>query len=408
VTREIWEHARIATMQASGSYGLIEDASIVTENRMIAWVGASAALPADMSVGANQAHDCAGRCITPGLIDSHTHLAYASNRAHEFEMRLAGMDYAEIARQGGGILSTVRATRAATEPDLFAAAQRRLSALLDEGVTTAEIKSGYGLDRETELRQLRVARELGRRNPITIHATYLGLHAVPPEFPDANAYVDFVVSDVLPAVAAEGLADTADAFCDPIAFSPAQTTRFFTAAKALGLRVKLHADQRMPGGGGALAARNLALSADHLEYAQPSDLQAMACAGTVAVLLPGAFYYLRETTRPPIAALRDLGIPIALATDCNPGTSPTTSLLLMLNMACTLFDLSPQEALAGVTRNAARALGIQAQTGTIEIGKRADFVVWNVEDPAELAYAMGASSCAQIVQNGLLVKNTLA
>jgi len=408
VTREIWEHARIATMRAPGSFGLIEDASIVTENGAIAWVGASAALPAAMCVGAIQAHDCAGRCITPGLIDPHTHLVYAGNRAHEFEMRLEGMDYAEIARQGGGILSTVRATRAAAERDLYAAAQLRLRALLDEGVTTAEIKSGYGMDRETELRQLRVARDLGRHNPVTIHATYLGLHAVPPEFPDANAYVEFVIADVLPTVAAEGLADAADAFCDPVAFSPAQTTRFFTAAQALGLRVKLHADQREPGGGGELAARRRALSADHLEYAQISDLQAMASAGTVAVLLPGAFYYLRETMRPPIAALRELDIPIALATDCNPGTSPTTSLLLMLNMACTLFNLSPQEALAGVTRNAARALGIHAQTGTIEAGKRADFVVWNIDDPAELACTIGTNSCAQIVQNGRLVKNLIA
>jgi imidazolonepropionase len=395
-------------MSAAGSYGLIENASIVTEDRSIAWIGASKALPAAMSVDVLDAHDCAGRCITPGLIDSHTHLVYAGNRAHEFELYSAGMDYAEIARQGGGILSTVRATRAASEQELYAAAQRRLHMLLDGGVTTVEIKSGYGLDLETELRQLRVARELGRRNPATVHATYLGLHAVPPEFPDANAYVDFVIAEVLPVVAAEGLADAADAFCDPQAFSPNQTTRFFEAAKNLGFRVKLHADQRAPACGGELAASCRALSADHLEYAQFSDLQAMAHAGTVAVLLPGAFYFLREKTRPPIAALRELEIPIALATDCNPGTSPTTSLLLMLNMACTFFNLSPQEALAGVTRNAALALGIHADTGTLEVGKRADFVVWNIEDPAELAYAIGVNPSAQIVQNGRLVKDTLA
>jgi imidazolonepropionase len=408
VKREIWEHARILTMRTAGSYGCIEDGTLVTEGSVIAWIGSSDTLPAAMREGVERTHDCGKRCITPGLIDAHTHLVYAGNRAHEFELRSAGASYADIARGGGGILSTLRATRAASEKSLYRDARHRLENLLNEGVTGVEIKSGYGLDIATELRQLRVARELGRRNPVTVRTTYLGLHTPPPEFPNADAYVDFVIADVLPEVAAEGLADAVDAFCENIAFSPAQIERFFTAAAKRGMRVKLHADQLASGGGAALAARFHALSADHLEYAQRADLEKIAAAGTVAVLLPGAYYCLREKNPPPVAVLRELGIPIALATDCNPGTSPITSLLLMLNMGCTLFGLTPEEVLAGVTRNAARALGIETTSGTLEPGKRADFAVWDIEDPRELAYAIGANPCAQVVQNGILVKNILA
>jgi imidazolonepropionase len=392
-------------MRAPGSYGLIENGTLVVQDHQIAWVGASDALPTTLRDGAKRTHDCAQRCITPGLIDSHTHLVYAGTRTREFEMRLAGLSYLDIARDGGGILSTVHATRAASEATLFESAQRRLHALLNEGVTSVEIKSGYGLDRETELRQLRVARALGRLNPVTIRSTYLGLHAPAPEFPDTDSYVEFVITNVLPAIAAEHLADAVDAFCEPIAFSLTQAERFFTAATAHGLRVKIHAGQLTPGNGTALSTHFKALSADHLEHAERPELEVMAQTGTVAVLLPGSHYFLREKTPPRLAVLRELGIPIALATDCNPGTSPTTSLLLMLNMGCILFGLSPEEALAGVTRNAAQALGIADITGTLEVGKRADFVVWKIEEPSELAYAFGVNPSEQVVWNGTLVKD---
>ncbi|WP_051512008.1 imidazolonepropionase [Skermanella stibiiresistens] len=333
--------------------------------------------------------DCAGRWITPGLIDCHTHLVYGGDRAAEFEMRLEGASYEEIARAGGGILSTVTATRHADEDALVKAALPRLDTLLAEGVTTIEIKSGYGLETAAELRQLRAARRLGRERRVGVETTFLGAHATPPEFTDSGAYIDHVIAEMLPAVNAEGLADAVDAFCEGIAFSPAEVERLFQAARDLGLPVKIHAEQLSSLHGAALAARFGALSADHVEYADAADVAAMAAAGTVATLLPGAYYTLRETQAPPVALFREAGVPIAIATDANPGTSPLTSLLLTINMACTLFRLTPEEALAGVTRNAARALGRDDEIGTLTPGKWCDLAIWDIERPAELAYRIG-------------------
>jgi len=347
-------------------------------------------------------HSLGGRWITPGLIDCHTHLVYAGNRAGEFEQRLEGASYAEIARRGGGILSTVRATRAADEDALVAGARPRLAALAAEGVTTIEIKSGYGLDRDTEVRLLRSARRLGDVAAVEVVTTFLGAHAVPPEFPGrADDYIDFVCAEVLPAAAP--WAGAVDAFCEGIGFSTRQTERVFEAARAAGLPVKLHADQLSDLGGAALAARYGALSADHLEYSSEDSVRAMATAGTVAVLLPGAFYFLGETRLPPIDALRRHRVSIAVATDSNPGSAPGCSLLLMLNMACTLFRLTPEEALAGATRNAAKALGKDAQLGTLEPGKQADFVIWDIEHPAELSYRFGYNPCHEVIKGGRVV-----
>ncbi len=334
--------------------------------------------------------DLEGRLVTPGLIDCHTHLVHAGDRAREFELRLSGASYEEIARAGGGIVSTVRATRTASETELIELAVPRLEQLMAEGVTTIEIKSGYGLDLETEARMLRAARALGQRHPVSVRTSYLGAHAVPPD-ETSDAYIDRICTEILPAIAAEGLADAVDGFCEGIAFSPAEIRRVFAAARALGLPVKLHADQLSDLGGAALAAEAGALSADHLEYTSEASVAAMARAGTVAVLLPGAFYFLGETRKPPVEALRRHRVPIAVATDCNPGSSPLTSLLLAMNMAATLFRLTVAECLAGVTREAARALGLAAETGTIETGKAADLAVWNVERPAELVYRIGAN-----------------
>lgn len=398
---EIWRGCRVATMQDDPAtpYGLVEDAAIAVEGDVIAWVGPARELPAAMQERCTRRHDAGGALVTPGLIDCHTHLVYGGDRAAEFELRLNGASYEDIARAGGGIASTVKATRAASEEELTTQSQRRLDALLAEGVTTLEIKSGYGLALEQERKCLRVARSLGGVNPVDIRTTFLGAHALPPEF--AGRTDDYIgeVLRMLPLLHAEGLVDAVDAFCERIAFSTAQTARVFEAAGALGLPVKLHAEQLSDSGGAALAARHGALSCDHLEWLGEEGTAAMARAGSVAVLLPGAFYFLRETRLPPIALLRDKRVPIAISTDCNPGSSPCTSLLLMLNMACTLFRLTPQEALAGVTRVAAQALGLQDR-GVLAVGKRADFVLWDVEQPAQLAYAFGANPRRQTVFKG--------
>ena len=357
-------------------------------------------LPATLR--AAREHDAGGRWITPGLIDCHTHLVYAGSRAGEFEQRLNGATYEEIARAGGGIRSTVAATRAASELVLLEESKPRLRSLVTEGVTTVEIKSGYGLETGAEAKMLRVARALGNALPVTVRTTFLGAHALPPEFDGrADAYIDEICERMLPEVARAGLADAVDAFCERIGFSAAQTERVFEAARRLGLPVKLHAEQLSNQGGARLAARYGALSADHVEYIDEDDVVAMARAGTVAVLLPGAFYFLRETRVPPIELLRRHGVAMAVATDCNPGTSPMTSLLLALNMACTLFRLTPQEALAGATREAARALGLAHEGGTLEAGKVADFVLWDVDRPAELAYGIGMNPVHAVVKGGV-------
>ena len=381
----VWTNARLATM-AEG-LGIVDDGVVAASNGRIAYAGPRAAAPV---LDAAEVHDCQRRWVTPGLIDCHTHLVHGGNRAQEFELRLAGASYEEIARAGGGILSTVAATRQASETSLVETALPRLDALIAEGVTTVEIKSGYGLTVESELRQLRAARQLGRIRPVRIATTFLGAHAVPPEFgADPDGYVALLCDRLLPRVVAENLADAVDAFCETIAFSPEQIARLFDAAAAAGLPVKLHAEQLSNSHGAALAARYGALSADHLEHLDGAGVAAMERAGTVATLLPGAFYFPRETVLPPIAALREAGVPMALATDCNPGTAPLTSLLLAMNMGATLFRLTVEECLAGVTRNAARALGLLERIGTIEPGKSCDLAIWDVEHPSELVYRMG-------------------
>ena len=381
-------NAVIATMTPEQPYGLIENGAVGVANGKIAWTGPAASAPAAVTV-----EDCAGRLITPGLIDCHTHLVFAGNRAQEFEARLLGKSYEEIARAGGGIISTVRATRAASEDALVQAALPRLDALIAEGVTTIEIKSGYGLDISSELKMLRAAKRLGRERNINVKTTFLGAHAVPPEFARrADDYISFVCEEMLPAAYAENLVDAVDGFCEGIGFSPEQIERVFKKANELGIPVKLHAEQLSDLGGARLAAQYGALSADHLEYLNPDDASTLAKAGTVAVLLPGAFYYLRETKRPPIDALRAAGVAMAVATDCNPGSSPMTSVLLVMNMASTLFQLTPEEALAGVTRNAAKALGIDATHGTVEVGKSADLAIWDAAHPSALSYFIGHNS----------------
>jgi imidazolonepropionase len=404
MTVQLWRHCRVATLQPAhpAPYGLIEDAALVLEGERIAWVGPRRELPADLAGRCTREHDAGGALVTPGLIDCHTHLVYGGDRAHEFELRLQGASYEDVARAGGGISSTVKATRAATEPELEAQSLKRLHALIAEGVTTLEIKSGYGLALEHERKALRVARALGRSQPVEVRTTFLGAHAIPPEFAGRpDAYVDEVVR-MLPLLHAEGLVDAVDAFCERIAFSTAQTERVFQAAHVLGLPVKLHAEQLSDSGGAELAARYGALSCDHLEWLGEQGAAAMAAAGSVAVLLPGAFYFLRETKLPPVALLRQHGVVMAISTDCNPGSSPCTSLLLMLNMACTLFRLTPEEALAGVTRHAAKALGL-SDRGVLAAGKRADFVLWDVAHPAQLACAIGANPRLQTVFEGELV-----
>jgi imidazolonepropionase len=390
----------VSLAPALPGYGLIEDGTIALDGGRIAWAGRHAELPG--AYAAWPAEPLDGRLVTPALIDCHTHLVFAGDRAKEFELRLEGASYEAIARAGGGIRSTVQATRAAGEAALLAAARPRLAALLAEGVATVEIKSGYGLDVETELRMLRVARRLGAEHGVRVRTSFLGAHAVPPEFEgDADRYLDTVCLDALRAAHGEGLADAVDGFCEMIAFTPAQIGRLFEQARALGLPVKLHAEQLSNQGGAALAAAHGALSADHLEHLDEAGVQAMALAGTVAVLLPGAFYTLRETKLPPVELLRRHGVPIAVATDCNPGSSPLTSLLLAINMACTLFRLTPLEALAGATRAAAQALGLAAETGTIEPGKAADLAIWDVAAPAELAYRIGFNPLHRRIVGGV-------
>lgn len=388
-------NANLATMREGTPYGAIQDGVLAVKDDRISWVGARA----DWDGSVREEYDARGAWITPGLVDCHTHLVYAGNRAHEFELRLKGATYEEIARAGGGILSTVKATRAASEDQLFEIAQKRLAQWQREGATVIEVKSGYGLDRDTELKMLRAARRL---SGLTVKTTFLGAHALPEEYKGrADAYIDFVCGEVLPQAKNEGLVDAVDVFCERIAFTPEQTRRVFEKAKTLGLPVKLHADQLSDLGGAALAAKHGALSADHIEFSNEDGIAAMARAGTVAVLLPGAFYFLREKQLPPIGALRRHGVPIALATDHNPGSSPLSSPLLVLNMACTLFGLTPEEALAGMTCNAARALGLQASHGTLEVGKQADLVLWEIGAPAELAYAFGANPCMKVFRSSL-------
>ena len=384
----LWTGARIATLDpARPGLGIIEPAAIAARDGRIAWVGPGAEMPA---LDAAETIDVAGRWITPGLVDCHTHLVNAGSRAHEFELRLAGATYEEIARAGGGIVSTVKATRAASEDELVAASLPRLDALIAEGVTSIEIKSGYGLDTETEARQLRAARRLGKLRPVSVSTTFLGAHALPPEAEgDKGAYIARVCDEMLPAIAREGLADAVDAFMEGIAFDAAQTARVFEAAKRLGLPVKLHADQLSNLGGAALAARFSAVSADHLEYTDEAGAAAMAKAGTVAVLLPGAFYFIREMHKPAVDLFRRHKVPIAIATDANPGSSPLTSLLLAMNMGATLFRLTVDELVAGVTREAARALGRLGEVGTLEAGKWCDLAIWDVDRLAELPYRMG-------------------
>ena len=401
---KLWTNCRAATMQqgAAQPYGLIEDAALVIDGEALLWVGPRSDLPQELAARCGEHHDARGALITPGLIDCHTHLVYGGDRANEFELRLKGAGYEEIARAGGGIVSTVQATRTATAAQLVAQSLPRLERLMAEGVTTIEIKSGYGLALEHERKALSVARELGRAKPITVRTTFLGAHATPPEFAGrTDDYIDEVLR-MLPLLHAEGLVDAVDAFCERIGFSTAQTERVFAAAHALQLPVKLHAEQLSDSGGAQLAARYGALSCDHLEWLSAEGAQAMAEAGTVAVLLPGAFYFLRETRLPPVALLREHQVPIAISTDSNPGSSPCTSLLLMLNMACTLFRLTPEEALAGVTRHAAAALGLRDR-GVLAAGKRADFVLWGVTRPAELSYAIGANPQVQTVFKGQII-----
>ncbi len=396
--KTLWQHCHIATM-AGGNYSIIEDGALVTAGSLIEWVGPRNQVPtADYA----RVYDLQGAWVTPGLIDCHTHTVFGGNRSGEFEQRLEGVSYADIAAKGGGIASTVRATRAASEDELFESSRKRLRSLLRDGVTTVEIKSGYGLDLANERKMLRVARRLGEALPVSVRATCLAAHALPPEYKDrADDYIEHICTEMLPALAAEGLVDAVDAFCEYLAFSTEQVERVFKVAQQLGLPVKLHAEQLSSLHGSSLAARYHALSADHLEFMTEEDAIAMAASGTVAVLLPGAFYFLRETQLPPMDALRKHGVKIAIASDLNPGTSPALSVRLMLNMACTLFRMTPEEALAGATQHAATALGMGDTHGSLEVGKVADFVAWQIDRPADLAYWLGGELDKRVVRHGV-------
>jgi imidazolonepropionase len=392
-------NARIATMR-DGRYSIIENGGLAAADGVITSVGPMRTLDTARRASDVEVLDARGSLVTPGLIDCHTHLVYAGNRAHEFEMRLNGATYEEIARSGGGILSTVKATRAAGGDELRAQSRPRIDALIAEGVTTVEIKSGYGLDTKNELKCLRVAQSLASGSAVRVRTTLLGAHTVAPEFKGrADAYVDLVCGEMIPAAAKQGLASAVDAFCEGIGFTPAQTRRVFEAARAHGLKIKLHADQLSNLGGAALAAEFDAVSADHLEHTDEEGVKALAMAGTVAVLLPGAFYYLRETQMPPIEALRKHRVPIAIASDCNPGTSPCASILTIANMACTLFRLTPEESLAGITTHAARALGLR-DCGTLEPDKRCDFAIWDLDDPAQIAWQIAGLKPREVVFEG--------
>ena len=392
--RRLWRNARLATLAEPSGWGLVERGAIVTEGPRIAWLGAEADLPAQAGIALEE-HDLHGALVTPGLIDAHTHLVYGGHRAHEFELRLQGASYEDIARAGGGIRSSVLATRAASEDELYTLAVRRLRTLRAGGVTTVEIKSGYGLSYVDEAKCLRVARRLGQ-DDVTVRTTSLAAHALPPEFEGrADAYVD-AICEWLPRWHAEGLVDAVDAFCERIAFTPAQVERVFALATSLGLPVKLHAEQLSDSGGAELASRHAALSCDHLEYLSDAGIAAMRDAGSVAMLLPGAYHFLRETRLPPIATLREAGVPMAVATDHNPGTSPTLSLALMIHLACVVFRLTPEEAVRGATVHAARALGL-ADRGVLAVGRRADFALWHHEHPRELAYWFGHPACRGVV-----------
>jgi imidazolonepropionase len=390
----LWRNARLVTLAGTQGWGLVEAGALLVQGEQLHWVGPASDLPAGLVIAAE--HDLGGALVTPGLVDCHTHLVYGGQRALEFEARLNGATYEEIARAGGGIRSTMAATRAASSDELFASAARRARGFMAEGVTTMEIKSGYGLSEHDESRCLAVARRLGQELPLTVRTTSLGAHALPPEFDGRpDDYID-AVCRWLPAQKAAGLVDAVDAFCDRIGFTAAQTRRVFEASRALGLPVKLHAEQLSDQQGAALAAEFGALSCDHLEHLSPAGVQAMAAAGTVAVLLPGAYYFLRDTVLPPVQALRDAGVPMAVASDHNPGSCPTGSLRLMLNMACTLFRLTPEEALRGATVHGARALGLHDR-GALRAGLRADFAVWDLNHPSELAYTFGGNPCRQVV-----------
>jgi imidazolonepropionase len=394
----IWDNARLATMDPrKPGLGIIEGGAVAARGERIVFVGRADELP---SFHDAVRIDCEGAWITPGLVDCHTHLVFAGDRAAEFEMRLAGASYEEVARSGGGIISTVRSTRNADVEGLVEASLPRLDCLLADGVTTVEIKSGYGLAVDAELNQLRAARVLGTERPVDVVTTFLGAHALPPEYGDKDEYIDALCREFLPRVLSEGLADGADAFCETIAFSPEQTARYLEAARAAGLPIKIHADQLSDLGGAELAARLRCVSADHLEYASEKSVAAMARAGTVAVLLPGAFYFLREQQRPPIDAFRRHGVPIAVATDCNPGSSPLTSILLAANMAATLFRLTVDECLLGITREAAKALGRSDTIGTLEPGKLCNLAIWEIEKPAELVYRIGFTPLGNRVWRG--------
>lgn len=398
--KKYWHNCHIATMQ-NGRYSIIEDAALLTNSEGIEWIGPADSCPDSLDFALIESIDLNGGWVTPGLIDCHTHSVFGGNRSVEFEQRLQGMSYAQIAAQGGGIMSTVRATRAASEVELLISARQRIEELRFEGVTTIEIKSGYGLDYLSERKMLRVIRQLAKELPLTVKSTCLAAHALPPEFKGrSDDYMTYICEDMLPKLHAEHLVDAVDAFCEHLAFQPDQVERLFQTARSLNLPVKLHAEQLSSLGGSSLAARYQALSADHLEFMTEADVEAMAQSGTVAVLLPGAFYLLRETQYPPIASLQKHGVPIALSTDLNPGTSPMLSLRLVMNMACTLFALTPEQALAGVTLHAAQALGLADQCGSLEVGKQADFVVWEIEHPAEISYWLGGDLSKRVIRHG--------
>ena len=409
MTNKLLLNATVATLKNDQCYGLIENAALVIEGERIAWVGPAGELTSDYIESAAEQIDCQGRLVTPGLIDCHTHIVYGGDRAGEFEMRLEGASYEEIAVNGGGIVSTVNDTRLANAESLYESANKRLLGLMNEGVTSIEIKSGYGLDLETEVKMLSVADQLAKQNQIRVQKTFLGAHALPAEYKgEKQAYIDHVCEVMLPAAHQTGLIDAVDGFCEGIAFSVEQMAAVFEKAKQLGLPIKLHAEQLSHLGGAVMACRKGALSVDHIEYLQPDEARVLAQNDTVAVLLPGAFYTLRETQLPPVQALAEQNVAIAIATDLNPGSSPLNSILLTMNMACTLFSLTPTQALAGTTINAAKALGIEKDTGSIEVGKSADLVIWDTKNPALLSYQIGANPCLNVMIAGDWRKTSLA